>query len=362
MQGNAAKEQTSLDAAQSQKYADALSQMYNERPDMSNKNDVAITGRFDPTTGKPGANVMTIDTSGIYNRQPTSAEQSQAARGLIGTKYAELVPGMLSEAQRTAADARETQRYETGQDRLGREEDARLKQQILTNKRNSDIDAFNQEEALRDNDRAEQDHRDAMQARSDALEAAAEVRRIARENKLTDAQTARDNKPESQFQAASAGFADRMMAAEQYLSDPEVMAAATSLYEKKVAGWWGGNYLTSTPKKSLDQAILAFTNSKLRQESGATIGDPEFEKADKEYFPQPGDPQEIIDQKRKERELVIRGMIRNAGPNYTPLTIDEKKKPDNKPQAVLPNTPVDNPEAGKRARLAAAKAALAGAN
>jgi hypothetical protein len=128
MQGNAAKEQAALDEAQSQKYADVLSQMYDERPDMSNENDIAVTGRFDPATGRPGANVMTIDGRGAFKRPPTSAEQSRAALGLIGTKYAELVPGMLSDAQRTAAEARETKRYETGQERLDREEAARIAQ------------------------------------------------------------------------------------------------------------------------------------------------------------------------------------------------------------------------------------------
>jgi len=108
--GQATKDQAALDTAQSQKYADALSQMYDPRVDMSNKNDFAITGKFDPATGKPGANVGMVDTSGIYNRDPTSAEQSQAARGLIGTKYADLVPGMLSEVQKTAAAERERQR------------------------------------------------------------------------------------------------------------------------------------------------------------------------------------------------------------------------------------------------------------
>ena len=268
---------------------------------------------------------------------------------------AAIAPMYMQNMQNEAADARtavEDTRYATGQTRLDRAEADRLAQQVTENARNAERDKFAREEAARDNARAEQAHRDAMQARTDALAAAAEARQIARENKLFDAKTARENKPESQFQAASGGFADRMAVAEQYLKDPEVMAAATSRYQQNAAGVWGvGNYLTSTAKKSLDQAILAFTNSKLRQESGATIGDSEFEKADKEYFPQPGDPQEIIEQKRKERELVTRGMIRNAGPNYKPLTIDEKKKPD----------AVDNSETGKRARLAALNAQLAAA-
>jgi hypothetical protein len=264
----------------------------------------------------------------------------------------------MQNMQNEAAEARtavEDTRYATGQTRLDRAEAERLAQQVTENARNAERDKFAREEAARDNARAAQAHRDAMQAQQDALEAAAEARKIARENKLLDIKTARENKPENQFQAASAGYADRMIVADNYFRDPEVTAASTSNYQRGAAGVpLIGNYLTSSAKKSRDQAVLSFTNAKLRQESGATIGDPEFVKADLQYFPQPGDELDpkIIEQKARERALAVSGMVRNAGPNYKPLTIDEKKKTD----------AVDNSEAGKRARLAAAKAALAGAN
>ena len=52
----------------------------------------------------------------------------------------------------------------------------------------------------------------------------------------------------------------------------------------------------------------------LRQESGAAIANSEFENAKKQYFPQYGDKPAVIAQKRANREQVIKGFARQAGP------------------------------------------------
>jgi hypothetical protein len=138
--------------------------------------------------------------------------------------------------------------------------------------------------------------------------------------------TPKQEKTETQMQALSAGFADRMIVSDRYISDPKITAAATSEYQTRAAGApLVGPYLTSQYKKSLDQAKLSFVNAKLRQESGATIGDPEFEKADLQYFPQPGDTENEIKQKAIERQIVINGMVRNAGSNYKPIDPEEQE-------------------------------------
>ena len=74
-----------------------------------------------------------------------------------------------------------------------------------------------------------------------------------------------------------------------------------------------GNYLTTPEYKSYDQAKRNFINAVLRKESGAAIAESEFENADKQYFPQPGDTPDIIAQKRANRELAIRLMEASAG-------------------------------------------------
>jgi len=76
---------------------------------------------------------------------------------------------------------------------------------------------------------------------------------------------------------------------------------------------FAGNYLTSPEFKSYDQARRNFVNAVLRRESGAVIADSEFENANLQYFPQPGDTQQVIDQKRRNRELAIRLIEAGAG-------------------------------------------------
>ena len=62
------------------------------------------------------------------------------------------------------------------------------------------------------------------------------------------------------------------------------------------------------------QAQNNFINAVLRQESGAAINSSEFANAKQQYFPQPGDSPEVIAQKKRNRELVIKGFARQAGP------------------------------------------------
>lgn len=72
--------------------------------------------------------------------------------------------------------------------------------------------------------------------------------------------------------------------------------------------------MNSTEGQQAQQAQQNFVNAVLRQESGAAINSSEFDNARKQYFPQPGDSQEVITQKRRNRELVISGFARQAGP------------------------------------------------
>ena len=76
---------------------------------------------------------------------------------------------------------------------------------------------------------------------------------------------------------------------------------------------FAGNYLTSPEFKLYNQARSNFVNAVLRRESGAVIADSEFENANLQYFPQPGDTQQVIDQKRNNRELAISLIEAGAG-------------------------------------------------
>ena len=75
------------------------------------------------------------------------------------------------------------------------------------------------------------------------------------------------------------------------------------------------NIFKTSDRQSYEQAMRDFVNATLRQESGAAIAETEFQSAKKQYFPQPGDSDAVIVQKRKNRQLAIDGMMRQAGSN-----------------------------------------------
>ncbi|PDT55762.1 hypothetical protein CO678_41990 [Bradyrhizobium diazoefficiens] len=78
----------------------------------------------------------------------------------------------------------------------------------------------------------------------------------------------------------------------------------------------GGNMLQSDNYQKFRQARDSFLTALLRDESGAAIGTSEFNRREKEMFPQPGDGPEIIAQKRELRRVAIEGMKKAAGPGY----------------------------------------------
>jgi len=80
------------------------------------------------------------------------------------------------------------------------------------------------------------------------------------------------------------------------------------------------NITQSAPQQQVEQAQRNFVNAVLRQESGAAINKDEFDNAKKQYFPQPGDSKEVIEQKRLNREAAIKGFDIAAGPGAKQAT------------------------------------------
>ena len=74
------------------------------------------------------------------------------------------------------------------------------------------------------------------------------------------------------------------------------------------------NATQSPQQQQVEQAQRSFVNAILRQESGAAINESEFINAKKQYFPQPGDSKEVIDQKRLNRETAVRALSIAGGP------------------------------------------------
>lgn len=109
-------------------------------------------------------------------------------------------------------------------------------------------------------------------------------------------------------------FSQRMKASQNILN--QVEAEGTSLFNSLVNQIpLASNYLTSPEYKLYDQAKRDFINAVLRYESGAAIGAAEFDNAEQQYFPQPGDTPAVIAQKRANRDLAIQTMSAVAGPD-----------------------------------------------
>ena len=137
-----------------------------------------------------------------------------------------------------------------------------------------------------------------------------EIARMAAQSRAEIAQLAaslKGEKPLTEFQGKSVTFGTRAAEAHNILNSLEGTYSTIS-----------ANYLpsfvNSEEGQKAKQAQDNFVNAVLRQESGAAINSSEFSNAKKQYFPQPGDSEAVLAQKRQNRETVIKGFARQAGP------------------------------------------------
>jgi hypothetical protein len=94
-------------------------------------------------------------------------------------------------------------------------------------------------------------------------------------------------------------------------------------------------------EQRVEQAQRDFINAVLRRESGAVISDSEFRNARRQYFPQPGDSDKVIEQKRKNRLTAIEGMVEELPKSRRP-TLDASAPPP--PAAPPPATGGKSPQ------------------
>lgn len=71
--------------------------------------------------------------------------------------------------------------------------------------------------------------------------------------------------------------------------------------------------LKSDDRQKFEQASRDFINAVLRRESGAAIGKEEFASANLQYLPVPGDSEAVLEQKRRNRDIVLTGFKAEAG-------------------------------------------------
>jgi len=94
----------------------------------------------------------------------------------------------------------------------------------------------------------------------------------------------------------------------------EKLEEKTSAAMNVLPSWAGG---PSAEQQQVEQARRNFITAVLRKESGAVISPQEFMAEEKKYFPQLGDLEPVIRQKREAREIAIRAMDVQSG-NKTP--------------------------------------------
>jgi len=112
--------------------------------------------------------------------------------------------------------------------------------------------------------------------------------------------------PQTATQLTANGYADRLLEADAIIAE----------LGKNFTGTFSMlplfNFMKSDDRQSYEQAQRNFINAVLRRESGAAIAESEFDSAAKQYFPQPGDSLQVIEQKARNRNTVISNFYREA--------------------------------------------------
>lgn len=146
-------------------------------------------------------------------------------------------------------------------------------------------------------------------------------------------------------QANSLQFATRMALNEAFLKslesggfDPSTLTnyAGQTASRHKLGG------LATPEQQQYEAAKRNWIAAVLRQESGAAIANSEYKGADHQYFPQPGDTAETMEQKRQIRDVAFQNMRRAATLGLSPAQVADMDQDLQNPQ--LPDKMVaDNP-------------------
>ena len=158
--------------------------------------------------------------------------------------------------------------------------------------------------------------------KKEAIELARLEREEAAEKKGGEVQKMLRDASESDKKASS--FARRMSASANELDNLESQIDPTSRVIGYISGGTGitseaANRMASPEEQAYASAASDFVTAQLRQESGAAIGQDEFDRKYREFFPMPGDDDEQIKLKRSRRNAATLDMINLSGGLYDAL-------------------------------------------
>lgn len=129
----------------------------------------------------------------------------------------------------------------------------------------------------------------------------------------------RDSKEATEAQSKAALFAQRIQNSEKIMED----LSKEGFDGNDRRSWVQKNLFNEAkpvPLQKMEQAQRNFVNAVLRRESGAAISPEEFDSARIQYFPQPGDAPELLEQKRQNRLDVLAGLQAESGKALGALT------------------------------------------
>jgi hypothetical protein len=116
-------------------------------------------------------------------------------------------------------------------------------------------------------------------------------------------------KPMTDTQATAYGYANRLVESNNVIDSIGNKFVGAKSYLGQILP----NILKTDERQQFEQAQRNFINAVLRKESGAVISPEEFANAKQQYFPQAGDSQAVLEQKKRNRETVINNFYRQAG-------------------------------------------------
>lgn len=150
-------------------------------------------------------------------------------------------------------------------------------------------------------------------------------------------------------QSKDVGYITRGAAALKTLRKYE--SALTGLIDSKLSGAPLGNYMTSTEYQQGDQAAREFLAVILRKDTGAAVTDQEMKLYTPMFLPEPGNPPEVIEQKRLARLRAIEAIRRGLGAKadiFPPITDEEDAAPApaGRPGVTIQRSPLPNVQDG----------------
>lgn len=244
-----------------------------------------------------GANLRTVLARGAPPGRNGAQVFAQQVEGALTP-----IQQRVAAAAQAARDAAETQRsliQERGTEARARLVDARQQEANAIDRARLGIEAL----------KAGQDGAPAGYRWADASRTAV----VPLTNGPADPNTPKGKNALNDTQAKALQFGSRMLASEDILNRMAASGVNQPGLIKRAADAVGmgaaANWTQSPAQQQVEQAQRDFINAALRRESGAAIADSEFANARQQYFPQPGDSPQVIEQKRRNRELATRGIL-----------------------------------------------------